>query len=364
MRAMVSPSASADALLEKARRVARDVLAPNANTVDDSERVPHQNLRALAEEGLFALAVPTAHGGAGAPPRVLRRFHGILAEACGTTAFVSIQHATACTQITRSPSESLRARLLPRMARGDLMGAPAFSHLRRPGPPAVRVTEEPDALVFDGVAPWVTGWGAIGLITLGGTLPDGRFLHAALVLDDTPGIKAWPPMRLATMSASATVSLTLSRARVPLDHLLFVTTPEEARAADAAGTLNQAACSLGAATAAASLLRARADEDPTVTPFAEALRAQIDACWSDLETWADRPDDPAFPASALAVRAHAIELGIRAATAAIVATGGTALKRDRDAQRIYREAALYAVAPQTSALRRATLTRLLEPHRA
>ena len=364
MRAMVSPSASADALLEKARRVARDVLAPNANTVDDSERVPHQNLRALAEEGLFALAVPTAHGGAGAPPRVLRRFHGILAEACGTTAFVSIQHATACTQITRSPSESLRARLLPRMARGDLMGAPAFSHLRRPGPPAVRVTEEPDALVFDGVAPWVTGWGAIGVITLGGTLPDGRFLHAALLIDETPGLKAWPPMRLATMSASATVSLTLSRARVRRDNLLLVQTPDEARAADVAATLNQVPCSLGVASAAATLLEGRAAEDPTVEPFARSLRAQIDTCWRDLETWADRPEDPAFPTSALAVRAHAIDLGVRATTAAIVATGGSALKRDRDAQRIYREAILYAVAPQTASLRHATLTRLLDTHRA
>jgi alkylation response protein AidB-like acyl-CoA dehydrogenase len=357
---MTAPSFSADALLDKARRIARDVLAPHANAVDESERLPHQNLRALAEEGLYGLAVPTTYGGSGVAPRVLRRFHGILAEACGTTAFVSIQHATACAQIARSPSEALRARLLPKMARGDLMGAPAFSHLRRPGPPAVHVTEENDHLVFEGTAPWVTGWGAIGVVTLGGTLPDGRFLFAALVLDDVPGVKAWPPMRLATMSASATVSLTLSRARVPRDHLLFVHTPEEASAADAAGTLNQAACSLGAASAAATLLHARADEDASVAPFATALRHEIDTCWSDLETWADRPEDPAFLASALAVRAHAIELGIRAATAAIVATGGTALKRDRDAQRIYREAALYAVAPQTAALRRATLARLID----
>ena len=357
---MTAPSVSADALLEKARRIARDVLAPNANAADESERLPHQNLRALADEGLYGLAVPTAYGGAGVPPRVLRRFHGILAEACGTTAFVSIQHATACTQIAKSPSEALRARLLPKMARGDLMGAPAFSHLRRPGPPAVRVIEENGHLVFDGVAPWVTGWGAIGLVTLGGTLPDGRFLYAALVLDDTPGVKAWPPMRLATMSASATVSLTLSRARVPRDHELFVQTPEEARAADAAGTLNQAACSLGAATAAATLIRSRAGEDASLAPFADALSAEIETSWTDIETWAGRPEDPAFPASALATRAHAIDLGIRAATAAIVATGGTALKRDRDAQRIYREAALYAVAPQTAALRRATLTRLID----
>ena len=356
--------AQESALLDRARSVARDVLAPGAGAVDDSDRVPHANLRALAEAGLFGLAVPADHGGSGVSPRALRRFHGVLAEACGTTTFVAIQHSSACSRIAKSTSDTLRARLLPRMARGDLLGAPAFSHLRRPGPPAVHVVEDGDDLVFDGVAPWVTGWGAIGVITLGGTLPDGRFLHAALLIDETPGLKAWPPMRLATMSASATVSLTLSRARVRRDNLLLVQTPDEARAADVAATLNQVPCSLGVASAAATLLEGRATEDPTVEPFARSLRAQIDTCWRDLETWADRPEDPAFPTSALAVRAHAIDLGVRATTAAIVATGGSALKRDRDAQRIYREAILYAVAPQTASLRHATLTRLLDAHRA
>jgi alkylation response protein AidB-like acyl-CoA dehydrogenase len=99
-----------------------------------------------------------------------------------------------------------------------------------------------------------------------------------------------------------------------------------------------------------------------MTHFSHALRHEIDDCWQDVETWTSRPEDPAFTDSALAVRAHCVDLGVRAAFSAIVATGGSALKRDRDAQRIYREAMLYAVAPQTSALRKATLTRLLGRH--
>ncbi|MEZ4297055.1 MAG: acyl-CoA dehydrogenase family protein [Polyangiaceae bacterium] len=351
--------ASESAILERARTVAAAVLHPRAAATDASDRVPHENLTALAEAGLLALAVPEAHGGAGVPPRVLRRFHGLLAEACGTTAFVAIQHASASSLIARSPSEPLKARLLPRMARGERMGTPAFSHLRRSGPPAVRAVEDGDHLVFDGVAPWVTGWGAVQVIALGATLPDQRQVFAALLLDETPGVKAWPPMRLATMTASSTVSITFSNARIPRDRLLFIRTPDEARAADAAGTLNQAPCSLGAAAAAAKLIDTRAEDDPALAPVARALHAEIDTCWSDLETWADRPTDPTFHESALAVRAHCIELGVRAALAAIVATGGSALKSDRHAQRIYREAVLYSVAPQTTALRRATLARLI-----
>lgn len=362
MRAMID--AAEGAILETARTVAQHAIAPRANAIDESDQVPHENLRVLGETGLLGLAVPKTYGGAGFSLRAMRRFHGILAEACGTTAFVAIQHATACGLIARSPSEALRERLLPAMTQGELLGAPAFSHLRRPGAPSVRVEETGDHFVFDGVAPWVTGWGAIGVMALGGTLPDGRFLYAALPLHETAGIKAWPPMRLSAMSASSTVSVTLSRARVPRDNCLFVQTPDEARAADAAGTLNQAPCSLGAASAAQKLLSARAVDDPSIATMARALQTEIEACWSDLETWADRPEDPTFHESALAVRAHCIELGVRAAFSAIVATGGTSLKRDRDAQRIYREAALYAVAPQTAALRKATLARILPRARA
>lgn len=351
--------ATESTLLEKARAIAASAIAPRANAVDESDRVPHENLRALAEASLLGLAVPVDFGGHGASVRAIRRFHGALAEACGTTAFLAIQHASACALIARSPSDALRSRLLPRMARGELLGAPAFSHLRRPGPPAVRVTDEGSHYVFDGVAPWISGWGNIGVVALGGTLADGHYLYAALSPDETTGVSAWPPMRLAAMTASSTVSLTLSRARVPKDRLLFTQTPDEARAADAANVLNQAPCSLGAAAAAAKLLDARAHEDPSIAPFATSLHAEIATCWRDVESWTERKDDARFPESALSVRAHCVELGVRAAFSAIVATGGSALKKDRDAQRIYREAMLYAVAPQTASLRKATLTRLL-----
>lgn len=360
MRAMLATIDAAEgAILDTARTVTASAIAPHASAVDEAEQLPHENLRVLAETGLLGLAVQPSHGGAGVSPRALRRFHGVLAEACGATAFVAIQHASACKLVAQSPSAALRDRLLPAMARGELLGAPAFSHLRRPGSPSLHVAEEGGVLVFDGVAPWVTGWGAIGVVALGGTLPDGRFLYAAVLPEETTGVKAWPPMRLSAMTASSTVSITFSRARVPRDNLLFFQTPEEAHAAAAAGTLNQAPCSLGVAAAAQKILAASARKDASLEPSARAFQAEIDGAWSDVETWADRAGDPTFPESALAVRARCVELGVRAALSAIVATGGTSLKRDRDPQRLYREAALYAVAPQTDGLRRATLARLV-----
>jgi hypothetical protein len=150
----------------------------------------------------------------------------------------------------------------------------------------------------------------------------------------------------AAMTASSTVSLTLSRARVPKDRVLLVQTKDEARAADAAGTLNQAPCSLGAAAAAAKLLDARAAEDPGMTQFAHALRHEIDLC--DVE--AGRRQDIRLPRA----RRSAGALRRRRAPSPPSSRRAAASPATRSAAR-----PCLRRGPQTTALRKATLTRLL-----
>ncbi|WP_437564089.1 acyl-CoA dehydrogenase family protein [Sorangium sp. So ce542] len=116
-----TPPAGADAiaLLERARELAALVLAPAANTTDQADSVPREHLRALAGAGLLGIATPARYGGVGAPARVAREVLEILAGACGVTAFVQMQHATAaCPLIARGDNEALKERVLPRLASG------------------------------------------------------------------------------------------------------------------------------------------------------------------------------------------------------------------------------------------------------
>ena len=52
------------AVLEQTRRVADDVIAPNAAGYDESSEFPWKNVEVLREIGLNAIFVPTAYGGA------------------------------------------------------------------------------------------------------------------------------------------------------------------------------------------------------------------------------------------------------------------------------------------------------------
>src|SRR5205085_4256515 len=131
-------------------------------------------------------------------------------------------------------NELLKEALLPAFARGERLLTLAFSHLRRPGPPAVYAEAVADRWEFNGTAPWLTGWGLMDDAVLGGTLPDGRFLYAIVPLHDNPAIEASPRMRLCAMTASATVSLTCRGLRVGPERVLKTITREEMGVIDTA----------------------------------------------------------------------------------------------------------------------------------
>jgi alkylation response protein AidB-like acyl-CoA dehydrogenase len=348
-----------EALLERARAIAVELLAPAAEATDQAELLPAGHLDRLAVAGLLGLAIPVEYGGRGAPRPVVREYQEILAAACGVTTFVQMQHVSAGGLIAGGENEALKRELLPLMAAGARRCSLAFSHLRRPGPPMVRAARDGDAWTFDGVAPWLTGWGRMDEVVLAGTLADGRFLYVVAPLAESEGLRASPPMRLCAMSASGTVSLTLQGFRVPADRYLKTVTPEQMRANDLAAALGPTAFSLGVARAAAASVAALGDQrgSAALQEAAAALVAEVTAAREDVDRWAERVDSPSYAAEAFRVRAWCIELGVRAAHAAAVAAGGSANRLDHPAQRRYREALAYTLLAQTRDVQAATLAR-------
>ncbi|XXX82358.1 acyl-CoA dehydrogenase family protein [Sorangium sp. So ce134] len=359
-----TPPAAADpaALLERARRLAALVLAPAANATDQAETVPRGHLRALADAGLLGIATPARYGGLGAPAPVAREVLEILAGACGVTAFVQMQHATAaCALIARGDNEALKERVLPRLASGERFCTVGFSHVRRPGPPMVRVEPDGDHVRLHGTVPWLTGHGLADDAVIAGTLPDGRLMYVLTPLAAGDAIEPSPPLRLSAMNASATVSLTLRDLRVDPEQVIATATREQQAARDVVGLLTPSALSLGVAGAAAALLADLAERrgDAHLAGAARALEHERDDARAEVNAWADRPEAEGFAEHAVRARAWCVELGVRAAHAAVAATGGSANRLDHAAQRLFREAMLYSLTSQTRDLQIATVQRLL-----
>ncbi len=352
-------------LLETARSIAETVLAPRALAIDMSDEVPVDNVRRLADACLLGLSTPEEYGGHGAPGSVLRAYTETLAAACGTTTFVQGQHLSACALIAGAENESLKRKVLPDFASGRRICGVAFSHLRRPGPPMLRVARIGDEFVFDGVAPWFTGWGVMGYVVLGGTLADGRFLYVVAPLD-APGIEASAPMRLCAMNASGTVILTLHGLRIPVAMAMKTITREQMAANDLGAILGVTPQIFGVSRASINLVRDLAESrgSEVMRRAVDALETEMAAARAEVDAWRDRLEAKSYQKNALSVRARCIEFGVRAAHAAVAATGGGANSRDNAAQRLFREAMFYTLTAQTRDVQSATLERLIESSRA
>ncbi|MET7684934.1 acyl-CoA dehydrogenase family protein [Streptomyces sp. NPDC005423] len=334
-------------LVTRARRLADDLLAPQAERVDQ-EGVPASHLDAVKRSGLLGVSAPVAYGGSAAPGAVARATAEILAGACCSTWFVQTQHHTPVLTLTKSELP-VRERLLGPLSSGELLSGVAYAHLRAHPRIPVRVTRERGGRRFDGTVPWYTGWGLNDVMLLAGVTDADEALFAFTEAREQPGLRPSSLIRLAALTASRTVSLELDGLWLPEEAVVLRVPYGEWAAADRPKATNTSPAVLGVAESALALL----DEDtagPLRTRLAEIRRRAY--------ALADHPVPHEHLAERLALRTRAYEVMSTATTAAVVAGGGRALALTSRAQRLAREGLFLLVQGQTAESRHAHLNAL------
>lgn len=337
-------------LVTRARRLAQDVLAPQAERVDQ-EGVPESHVSAVKRSGLLGVNAPVEYGGFAAPAAVFRQTAEILAGACCSTWFVQTQHHTPVTTLAKSAAP-VRERLLGPMARGELLSGVAYAHLRSYPRTPVRATRERDGWRFDGTVPWYTGWGLNDIMLLAGVTDTTEVLFGFTEAREQPGLRASAPLRLAALTAARTVSLELAGLWLPEEAVVLRAPYEEWAAADRAKTVNASPAVFGITEAALGLLEEQYER--TAGP----LRTRLDDVRRRAYTLADHPLSHEHLEERLALRTRAYDVMRTATTAAVVAGGGRALVLDSKAQRLAREGMFLLVQGQTQESRRAHLDAL------
>jgi isovaleryl-CoA dehydrogenase len=106
-----------------ARFVDQDVI-PRAAEIDEEERFPEENFKAMAEMGLFGISIPEEYGGSGADFLSCVLVMEELARGCVSTANTYGSHAILCTEnIFRNGNEEQRRKYLPDLINGKKVGA-------------------------------------------------------------------------------------------------------------------------------------------------------------------------------------------------------------------------------------------------
>jgi alkylation response protein AidB-like acyl-CoA dehydrogenase len=290
-------SAELAALRDEVRAFVRETsLAERAERFDADVAFPREVIDAAARQGLLAVTIPKKYGG---------RELGNLAScvmleevnaACASTGVtISVHNSLVSSPLAKFGSESQKQRYLPRLAKGEWIGAYCLSEAFSGSDAAALRCEaraDGDAWVLNGAKLWITtGSEADFFIVFARTGPDRvKGISAFLVEAGYPGVSVGKKERKLGIRGSPTTEILLQDVRVPLDNLLGEDGKGFSIALDTldGGRLGIASQSLGIARTCQDLLRAdlaaRLDAKgrPTASQAAQwqlaDVAADLDAC--------------------------------------------------------------------------------------
>ena len=305
---------------------------------------PAEQLAVCGEAGVPGWFLPQSLGGSEWSKRDIVRGYLELSAGCLTTAFVLTQSMGACQRIASSKNHALRDEVLPDLVSGHKMATLGISQLttsqRHLGKPALLAIRESDAWVLSGRSPWVTGARFADWFVLGAATPAGEQLlcladsrDPKMVIHDAPA--------LVGLTGSQTSQVDLSGVRIPHQQLLAGPTEDlMSKGGGQTGGLQTSALAVGLAGVAIRELQTASAERPQLGPHVAALQTEYDRITAELLLGAGAE---AGGFNALACRARANSLVLRATQAALLAAKGSGYVQGHPAGRWCQEALFFLV---------------------
>jgi kynurenine formamidase/alkylation response protein AidB-like acyl-CoA dehydrogenase len=327
-------------------------VAPKANEIDSNPQALYQALQGLGKLGLLALRTDKHESEA-----TFGDFQELIARYSGTLAFVQTQHQSAVGMLVNSDNSALKQAYLKRMGNGEVLMGVGFSQLRRQGEPLTLAVPVAGGYQLDGVVPWVTGWNLFQHFIIAATLRDGSAVFGIVPFVQTSQITFTTPAQLAAMTSSNTVSATLTRWFLPQEQVVFIKPPGWIHENDKNNILRATFLATGCAFAGLDIIDAAKENKslPFINDAFESLLQELTKCRTVIREAQLKSIETA---ELLQMRAWAIDLATRIAHAAVTVSSGAANYMHHPAQRVYREALVFTVTGQTTAVMEATLQRL------
>ncbi len=369
-------------LLQKtAREFAEAELAPHAARLDREECFSREHWRKLAAMGFLGVLIPESYGGAGLNVLGLTVILEELNRACASTGVtVSVHNSLAAGPILKHGTEAQKAKYLPRLASGEIMGAYAITEPDC-GSDAValktRATRQGGGYVLRGRKAWITNGASAGVVLVFATLDPAlrsKGITAFLVESGSRGFSVGKHEKKLGIRGSETVELVLDDVEVPAENRLGEERAGFRIAMDTldGGRIGIAAQAIGIAQASldASIRYAR-ERKQFGRPLAEfqAIQWKIADMGTEIEAARLLAYRAAFlrdlglahSRQASMAKLFASEAANRAATEAVQIHGGAGYCMEYPVERYFRDAKVTEIYEGTSEIQRIVISRgLLE----
>jgi alkylation response protein AidB-like acyl-CoA dehydrogenase len=203
------------------RRFAQEHIAPFAAEHDRTQRVSSELLRKIANDGYLGSFLPRELGGRGLDMISYGLLHEEFGKGCSSTRCLLTVHDMVTLAIQRWGSEAQRAAWLPRLARGEIIGAFAVSEPNigsdANGVESTAVLSE-DTFILNGAKKWIT-FGQVADVFLVLAKSAGK-ATALLVERDRPGVAVSPIQGMLGMRGAMLAEVTFTDCRVPRRNLV------------------------------------------------------------------------------------------------------------------------------------------------
>lgn len=352
-------------------------VAPRAAADEAAERFPRDVFAVLGRAGLLGLPYPEEYGGGGQPYEVYLQVIEELAAGWLAVGLGVSVHTLSCFPIAAYGSAEQRARLLPRLLGGELLGAYCLSEPHSGSDAAALTTKavprDGGCYEVSGTKAWITHGGEAdyyAVFARTGETSGARGISCFHVPAATARVSAAPAENKMGMRASTTAQVIFDGALVPADHLVGGE-GEGFRIALAAldgGRLGIAACAVGLAQAAldaaVAYARQRRQFGRPIADF-QGLRFMLAdmatgvAAARALYLSAARRRDAGRPygTEAAMAKLFATDTAMRVTTDAVQVLGGYGYVTDFPVERYMREAKVLQIVEGTNQIQRLVIGR-------
>ena len=353
--APVAAEPPADVLPGLAELIARE-LAPQVVDIDQKGVYPGDFLKQLGALGGLASLTPVAHGGTA---RGLTHAIQVIEEVskeCVSTGFLLWAEYALQWYVVNSSNTALAAEMLPKMARGEVLGGTAQSNSMKScvgiEEARLKARRVEGGYVVNGVLPWVSNIGPEHYFHMGASLAGVPGLVIGLMHGSTPGLTLLRNAHFIGMEGTNTFACQFRDVFLPDEKV--VCHPQAFDAfrdrTKSAFILLQMGMGLGLIDACVTIMQRADKQFGHVNRFldvqADALAAELDtarAATYALATKIERDGSAPHVRETLALRLAGSELSLKAANAAMLSLGAKGYLSNNPAQRRLREAYFIAI---------------------
>ena len=360
-----------------AREFAEREVAPVIRRFDEAQEFPHEIFAKLAATGLMGALVPEEYGGAALDYVSYALAVEELNRVDGSVGITMWAHNSLCTNhIVLFGSPPQRAKYLPRLARGEALGAWGLTEAGSGSDAAAmrtRAIQDGEHFVLRGSKAFITNAGVAEVaVVMAVTDPalGNKGISAFILEKGTPGFTAGKPYRKLGLHASNTAELHFDNVRVPATALCgergmgFVNTMQVLEGGRIAMAAMAVGLAQGALDEALKYMKQRTAFGKTLAEF-NGLQGMIADIGTEVEAarllmlraaaLKDR-GQPARVAASMA-KVFASEVAMKAATRALQIHGGAGYITEFPIERIFRDAKLTEIGEGTSEIQRMVIAR-------